>query len=583
MSVDAATPPTAATLTSATYATSATFATKSPLKDTRTDVLIVGAGPTGLTLACDLARRGVNFRIVERSEGASQASKAKTIQPRALEVLDDLGAVSLVLRRGVTDLPMRFHDAAGGVRDAPTMSVRAAEAFHSPYRDPIWVGQFDVEEALRQRLAEHGGSVHYGAEVVDARQVGDGVRIVVSTTTGTEKVRARYVVAADGGKSGLRKFAGAPLVGESYEDQRWYLGDVTIADLGRDRMHIWTSDRGMIGLTPLPGTNLWQLQSPIRPEDEPGEPSLELYQRMLDERAGVGTVTLTSATWLSVYRVNVRMVEHYRHGRIFLAGDAAHVHSPAGGQGMNTGIQDAYNLGWKLATVLDGADETLLDTYGAERIPVARAVLEDSTRKMQQTTASVTSSSNDGLSSALGSIADDITTGLPVGYPNSLLTLRTPQTAAAAVVPGDRVPDAGGLWPASNTGGFSGVTTVTVFDLLRGPHWTLLAYDHDEPLILDGAPPTDLHLHRIHSGQPTAKNFVGEPGVVDSGVLDSVGNFQLYCQAEAGELFLIRPDGYLAARVPAASESKVLNHLAAYRPDGARPDNSDLPRRRASR
>jgi 2-polyprenyl-6-methoxyphenol hydroxylase-like FAD-dependent oxidoreductase len=141
-----------------------------------------------------------------------------------------------------------------------------------------------------------------------------------------------------------------------------------------------------------------------------------------------GAVTSTRATWLSVYRVNVRLVEHYRQGRVFLAGDAAHVHSPAGGQGMNTGIQDAYNLGWKLASVIDGADDSLLDTYDTERLPVARAVLDDSTRKKRRTTTTVTGSSRSGLSTALASIADDVTTGLPVGYPDSPLTLNTPRT-----------------------------------------------------------------------------------------------------------------------------------------------------------
>ncbi|MET8554750.1 FAD-dependent monooxygenase [Streptomyces sp. NPDC004959] len=515
-----------------------------------TDVLIIGAGPTGLTLAVDLARSGVTCRIIEQSHEANRASKAKAIQPRALEVLDDLGAAPFVTARGVIDLPTRFHEPSGAVVDKPSLPARAGESFSTPYPDPVWVGQFDVEAALRHRLASLGGAVEYGARATGAEQDADGVTVAVSTPGGEQLVRARYVVAADGGKSSMRKIAGLPLVGETYEKQRWYLGDVTTTSIDRDHLHIWTSERGMIGLTPLPGSDLWQFQSPIRPEEEPEDPSLELYQAMLDERAGKGTVTLTSATWLSVYRVNVRMVEHYRRGRIFVAGDAAHVHSPAGGQGMATGIQDAYNLGWKLAAVLRGAHDTLLDTYGSERIPVARAVLEDSTRKMRATLRTVTGPSDAGLSSALGSIADDITTGLPIGYPDSPLTLRSPQNADARVLPGDRAPEAADL----EGHGFTG----TLFDLLRGPHWTLLAFEHARPLALDGAKPAHLHVHRI-TASPS-----------EGAIHDSAGAFQRQYQATPNELFLIRPDGYLAARVPGGDEAEIIRHLAAFRPDGTR-------------
>ncbi|MFF0227013.1 FAD-dependent oxidoreductase [Streptomyces sp. NPDC004629] len=516
--------------------------------ETPADVLIIGAGPTGLTLAVDLARRGVTCRIIEQSHEANRASKAKAIQPRALEVLDDLGAAPFITARGLIDLPTRFHEPSGVVVDKPTLPVQASESFSTPYPNPVWIGQFDVEAALRRRLELLGGAVEYGVRAIGAEQDSDGVTVTVSTPGGERSLRARYVVAADGGKSGMRKIAGLPLMGKTYEKQRWYLGDVTTTSIDRDHMHIWTSERGMIGLTPLPGSDLWQFQSPIRPEDEPDEPSLEFYQAMLDERAGKGTVTLTSATWLSVYRVNVRMVEHYRQGRIFLAGDAAHVHSPAGGQGMATGIQDAYNLGWKLAAVLRGAKSTLLDTYGLERIPVARAVLEDSTRKMQATMKTITGSSDAGLSSALGSIADDITTGLPIGYPDSPLTLRSPQDADATVFPGDRAPDAAGL----DGPGFTG----TMFDLLRGPQWTLVAFEHRQPLELDGAKPAHLHVHHI-TASPAEET-----------IHDSAGAFQRHYHAIPDELFLIRPDGYLAARVPGTNEADIINHLAAFRPDG---------------
>ena len=173
-----------------------------------TDVLIIGAGPTGLTLACDLARRGVAHRIVERDREPNRASRAKTIQPRSLEVLDDLGAVDHVVRHGVASLPMRFHEPSGATVDRPSISVRAKESFRTPYPDPLWVGQFDVEHALRQRLDELGGHVELGTEAVGIEQDDDGVTVTLLTPAGEQTVRARFVVGTDGGKSGTRKLVG---------------------------------------------------------------------------------------------------------------------------------------------------------------------------------------------------------------------------------------------------------------------------------------------------------------------------------------------------------------------------------------
>lgn len=502
-----------------------------------TEVLIIGAGPVGLTLATDLAQRGVEVRIVDQEPAPSRASKAKTIQPRALEVLDDLGAISDVLKIGVTDLPMRFHDASGAVLDKPTMSVRADDAFSTPYPDPVWIAQFDVDAALRTRLDALGVRVEFGTEAVFVEQGADAATARLHTSQGVEEVQARYIVAANGGKSSIRKQIGLHLVGDTFDKQRWYLGDVTVPDLDRSFMHIWTSNQGMLGLTPLPGTDLWQFQSPIREEEEAVEPSLASYQALFDTRVGQGQVELTSATWLSVYRVNVRMVESYRQGRVFLAGDAAHVHSPAGGQGMNTGIQDAYNLGWKLAAVLRGASDDLLDTYGSERIPVARAVLDDSTRKMQKTLGTVTESTEKGLASALGSIADDITTGLPIGYRESSLTLPMHKGQYAPVIPGDRAPDAQGLHNKTFDG--------SLFDLLRGSHWTLLAFPHQKDATVYGLASATVHVHEIGTD-----------------LEDAQGNLARIYQPEEDEMILIRPDGYLAARLPLTEISTLREYLS---------------------
>lgn len=507
-----------------------------------TDVLIVGAGPTGLTMAACLALQGIDFRIIERLPHPNRASRAKGIQPRSLEVLDDLGAVDPILEIGRIEMPMRFHNADGSLVDRPTISVRASERFASPYPDLRWIGQFSVERALRERLDEVGApSVEFAVEAVGLREVQDGVAVSVLGPDGPATIAAQYVVGADGAHGAVRRLLGVAMEGVTIDDEPWYFGDVVSPDLDRRFMHIWTSERGMVGLTPLPDSDLWQFQLAL-PHGSPQEsPSLELYQRLLDERAGAGAPRLTESGWLTAPRgYNARLASRYRVGRVFLAGDAAHSHSAAGGQGMNTGIQDSYNLGWKLASALRGAHDRLLDTYEAERRTVAQAVIADSNAKMSTTAASVTSGSEDGLGDALNSIADDITTGLPIAYPDSDLSFgQSPPGGGPG--PGQRAPNATGLIATSGP--------CELFDLLRGPHWTVIVFDHDAPLRPAGQVPVRLHVHHIGS-------TAGERGIADAS-----GSFRRLFDAQPGEVFVIRPDGYLAARTGPEGEPAVAAHL----------------------
>lgn len=507
------------------------------------DVLIVGAGPTGLTLACDLARRNVDHRIIERSTLYNVASRAKGIQPRSLEVVDDLEAVRYIMDTGVVDLPVRYYTADGRSVDKPAITVAASAELETPYRDPVWIAQFDVEKALRDRYAMLGGRVELGMEAVELVQDLDGVTVIVNSPQGEEQIRARYVVGSDGGKSNIRKFIQLPLVGETHDDERWYLGDVRLEGLDRDHIHIWTSSEGMVGVTPLPKSDIWQLQATIPADiEEPEQPSLEAYQAMFDRRAGAGRVRLTDASWLSIYRINVRMVESYRNGRVFLAGDAAHVHSPAGGQGMNTGMQDAYNLGWKLAAVIRGADTALLDTYDEERHPVAQAVLEDSSKKMDGIIGTATEGG--GLSQSLSTISDDLTSGLLISYRSSSLTRPSARTNVTRSLPGDRAPNAEGLQGTDFAG--------SVFDLLRGPHWTLLAFvNRTDHLSLENFTYDELHVHCI---LPSHVERV-------EGIIDAAGNAYRIYDVVSKELVLIRPDGYIALRTSIDDTASISNYL----------------------
>ncbi|MEV6097072.1 FAD-dependent oxidoreductase [Nocardia sp. NPDC051981] len=499
-----------------------------------TDVLIVGAGPTGLTLAIDLARRGVDFCIIERAESPSTASRAKTIQPRALEVADDLGVIDRVLELGKVHVPTRHYDRDRVLSEAVSTALGMPDP-GVPYA-PVWLSQPMFEQILRDRLAELGGRIEWGTEVTAVTQTADAVEASLRTAAGEQSVRARYVVGCDGGRSVVRKQSGAALEGVSYGEHRWWLGDVHITGLDRHCQHVWMSpENGILSLFPLPSTDLWQFQASIPADDsDPAAPTLELFRRLFTEHTGLTDVTIDDAGWLSLYRINVALVDRYRVGRVFLAGDAAHVHSPAGGQGMNTGIQDAYNLGWKLAAVVDGAAESLLDTYELERRPVAQAVLDDSTSRLH---ALMRSAGNGSGATAVAGLTDDFTTGLTISYSESPLTAAEP--GDARVRAGDRAPDAIGV--DASTG-----ERVRVFDLLRGPQWTLLTFD-------DGTPATAKPAHDPLLGPVRTIRITRDPNTTGPAtILDSDGSIHRNFDVSGPATLLVRPDGYIATREPAA-------------------------------
>ena len=335
-----------------------------------TDVLVIGAGPTGLTLACELARRGLAVRIVDQAAAPTTLSKAIALHARSLEVLDDLGVADTLVERGKKLLGATMW--AGG-----EPIVRADfDELDSRYNFLLALSQAETEAVLSERLAGLGVEVERESRLVSFRQDGTGVTARISVKDAEPiDVRAAWLVGADGAHSTVRKQLELVFEGATY-DERFLLADVKIAwDTRDDRVSTWFGEDGVVACFPMPGDR-WRVIAAAPPGDEKTEdPTLEEVQAIFDRRTATSAV-LSDAAWLARFRIHCRQVSRYRDDRVFVAGDAAHIHSPIGGQGMNTGIQDAHNLAWKLALVHRGdARDALLDSYEGERHAVGQAVL----------------------------------------------------------------------------------------------------------------------------------------------------------------------------------------------------------------
>lgn len=486
------------------------------------DILIVGAGPTGLTLACELAVRGVPFRLVDTAEGPFAGSRAKGVQPRSLEVFDRLGIVEEIVAAGHADLPYRQHTDDGSFRDVPRAALDARPDV--PWPSSLLIPQWRTEAALRDRLAALGAHVEYGTTLVSAQADVDGVRATLQRASGAEQVEAAWLVGCDGGRSIVRHAAGLQFLGETHDDMRMLVGDFHVRGVDRDHWHIWRpAAGGFLAMAPLPGTDTFQIQIAIGPQT-PESATLENFQQLVEWYTGRTDIRLSAPTWTSLWRANIRMVDHYRAGRIFVAGDAAHVHSPAGGQGMNTGIQDAFNLGWKLAAVQSGANTALLDTYEAERLPVARHVLELSSRL----TASAVSSKTKGLVAR-----DQDTSQLDIHYRASSLSCEL-RSAPGRVRAGDRAPDAPGLLDCEGS-------TLRLFDLFRGPHATLLAFGDGWEPVLEAALVAAGSSVRALCVLPAGASLSNTSDVRT--FVDSLGHASAAWEPGVAALFAVRPDG----------------------------------------
>jgi 2-polyprenyl-6-methoxyphenol hydroxylase-like FAD-dependent oxidoreductase len=484
--------------------------------DFAADVLICGAGAAGLALAIDLARRGVSFRLIEKLDDPFRGSRGKGIQPRTQEIFEGLGILDRIVAAGGVYPPQREYRDDGNYTDSDVVEPQNPTPAE-PYHLPLMVPQFLTEGVMRERLIELGHRPDFGCELLGFEQDKDGVTARLTGTAGDEVVRVRWLIGADGGRSFVRHALNINFPGQTL-GVRAVVADVVLTGLERDVWHRFAEGdmERQISLCPLAGTGMFQIQGPIPLEGEV-DLSAEGLTTMVAQRTGRDDIRIHSVSWASAFNMNARLADRYRVDRVFLVGDAAHTHPPTGGQGLNTSVQDAHNLGWKLAAVAGGASDMLLDTYEEERRPVAAAMLGLATKLL------------DALKRGEMRRGREVHQ-LDIGYPESSLALEKPERSGGLLA-GDRAPDA----PICGAAG----QARRLFNLFRGPHWTLLGYE----VARDLAPPrAGLHIH----------TFGARGDIVDDG-----GHFRDAYALAPGDWVLVRPDGYVGAIV-ASNDAEAL-------------------------
>lgn len=341
------------------------------------NVLIVGAGPTGLMLACQLARRGVkDILIIDRHAGPARETRALGVQARTLEIYAQLGIARDAIALGKIGTGANLW--AQG-RKMGRVPLGDAGKSVTPYPYIHILGQDDNERLLGDKLRELGVDVQWNTELVDLVQGTDGVTVTLRQGAISRRLTVDWVAGCDGAHSAVRKLTGIGFPGAPYEHV-FYVADIEAnGPMVPDEVNVYLWRDGFHLLFPMRGVDHWRLVG-ILPAELRGKDDVTFEDVIASAQREAG-LSFKSCSWFSTYRIHHRAAERFREGRCFLLGDAAHIHSPVGAQGMNTGLQDAYNLAWKLALVVRGeADAALLDSYGEERVPVARRLLNSTDR-----------------------------------------------------------------------------------------------------------------------------------------------------------------------------------------------------------
>jgi 2-polyprenyl-6-methoxyphenol hydroxylase-like FAD-dependent oxidoreductase len=558
-------------------------------------VLVVGAGPTGLLLAGELARHGVPCRIIDEARDRQTAPRAITVHARSLEIFDDLGIVSEMVQHGRPVRAINLYTGANATLRKEIARIARLDwgTIDSPYPFMLGIPQPSTERVLEDFVERGGIQVERGVRFVGLAQDTSGVTVQLEYLEDgrTEEARFAWVAGCDGAHSTVRESMSLEIEGS---DDLVGIGLIDMQldwERADDEAHVFRGPAGALQFHPMPDDRHWRLAvdlPPLKPGQRWPEPTPDAFQAMVDQ-CGVPDAVMRDPTWLSYFRLQRRIVPRYRAGRVFLAGDAAHVHHPFGAQGMNISMQDAYNLAWKLALVIRGDGRPrLLDSYDAERRPVGEQVLRITARNTAATARGVAGRE---LRERLASSAlrlegvrrrnlrtraeiDLVYRQSPIvvedwaparrrptagGLTGLLSSLPIDLTASQAPQPGERAPDTV----------FGSPPTRRLFDVLRGTKHVLLMFA--------GVTPTRERFAQLgtlaravavrHDGQ-VAVHIVtpsaAEPsdlGWDGSLLLDPDRALHSRWGADAACLYLIRPDGYVGYRARPVDNDRLSSYL----------------------
>ena len=410
-------------------------------------VLIAGAGPVGLTLANELTRYGVGVRIVDTAAQRTDKSKALVLWSRTLELFDQGGYADPFLAAGV---PAHGAQLSNGKDVVARVSLDSIQCRY-PYA--LMIPQSETERILEEQLGKRGVKVERTVSLESFADKSEGVQAVLRSAKGeTETVTADWLIGCDGAHSTVRHGLGFAFEGTTQQSD-WWLADVMLTGLEpHDLLHIFWHKDGILAFFPM-GGGRWRVIGDLGPatsDSHHPDPTLAEVQALIAHRSTAGIV-ISHPYWLAAFRINERKVAHYGRGRVFVAGDAAHIHSPAGGQGMNTGMQDVFNLAWKLSLVIRGVCKpALLDSYSIERSAVGDMVLSNASRltdmavlrnPLLQTLRNTVVKFASGFPQVAHIVADTLSE-LNIGYPKSPLSVTSGhphETTAGARWP-DRLP-----------------------------------------------------------------------------------------------------------------------------------------------
>jgi 2-polyprenyl-6-methoxyphenol hydroxylase-like FAD-dependent oxidoreductase len=501
-----------------------------------TPVLIVGAGPTGLNLALGLARRRVPFRIISDANGPGEHSRAMVVQARTLEFYDQFGFGDEVVNDGIVLQAAHLREATGeSSHEVLSFSFRGLGEGLSPFPFALAYPQDDHERFLLRKLEQLGVAVEWGTRLVSFEQNSTGVCANVSRDDATSTVNSRYICGCDGAHSRVREAAGVGFPGGSYQ-QLFYVADVSIDRAFERDLYISLGEHILSLMFPVRSHGMQRLIGLVPPEmsdrtDLTFEDIRGTVEPLLD-------IKVKAVNWFSTYRVHHRVADHFRVARAFLLGDAGHIHSPAGGQGMNTGIGDAVNLGWKLAQVLQKrAAESILDTYEPERIGFARSLVSTTDRAFTPMVA-------DGLK---GELARRIIAPLFAGVATRFAFSRH---AMFRLVSQTRIHYADSLLSEGKAGDVHGgdrlpwIPEANNFAPLRSLDWQLHVYGQASDELKTACQNRGLAIHVFDWNDQAEASGLNSSGLSSSGL-------------KRDGAYLVRPDGHVALAIAEQSASKL--------------------------